>query len=103
MANLWVTEFAATGIPFDSGGTLNTPFAQEPAAAAQKVAFTTATQSAAFGSTTKIVRLVADANCHVLFGADPTADADDERLTSGVAEWRVVTAGHKVSVYDGSS
>lgn len=100
MANLWITEYdnAATG-----SYTVSLPIAEEPALANQKVVFTTATQSAGFQSATSFVRLVADADCHVQFGANPTATADMQKLIAGVEYWRAVTAGDKVSVYDDGS
>lgn len=99
MANIWISEFDKSGIPYvEGGGYLNVPIALEPVLAPQKVSFTTATQSAAFNAATKLIRMVSDADCHVAFGADPTADTDDEKLIAGIPEWRAVTAGHKVSV-----
>lgn len=97
MANLYLTEFANLGL---NG---NAPIPQEPPVTSQKVAFTTAAQSAAFDEQTRFVRLLPDADCHVAFGANPTATAAFERMMSGVEYFRGVKAGHKVSVYDGSS
>lgn len=99
MANIWISEFDLTGTQFDdNAGRLNVPVVAEPPTAAQNVTFTTATQSAAFNAATKLIRMVSDADCHVAFGADPTADTDDEKLIAGIPEWRAVTAGHKVSI-----
>lgn len=103
MANLWITEYARVGLGDGTyrDGSVQMPL--EPAETGQNVSFTTATQSAAFGSSTYFVRLVPSANCHVLFGANPTADADDQRLTAGEEYFRAVAPGDKLSVYDGSS
>ncbi len=97
MANLRISEFEGDG----RGSLL--PIAQEPVVAAQNVSFTTATQSAAFSARTNYVRLAADTNCHVAFGADPTATANDEPIYANSPEWRRVNPGDKVSVYDGTS
>ncbi|WP_273280931.1 hypothetical protein [Pseudooceanicola atlanticus] len=107
MANLYVTEYANVGTRAAAslGGFIDTPhlMPREPADANQKVAFTTAAQSAEFATGTVLVRLYADAACHVLFGEDPTATAAHQRLTANTEYWRAVTAGQKVSVYDGAS
>lgn len=99
MANLNITEFAALG----EAGDFKFPVAKEPAVTTQSVTFTSATQSAAFNAQTRFVRLLPDANCYVLFGANPTAVATSEKLASGQEAWRAVNPEDKVSVYDGSS
>lgn len=103
MAKIWITEYRAVGV---GAGAFRNERAQmpiEPAETGQAVTFTTATQSAAFGDSTYFVRLLADADCHVKFGTNPTADADDQKLIAGVEYWRAVTPGQKLSVYDGTS
>lgn len=70
---------------------------QEPALAGQQVTFTTATQSAAFGSTTRFVRLHSDSNCRILFGDNPTAAGTSPRLAAGASEYFGVVPGQKVS------
>ena len=99
MAKAIITEYASA---YQQHGTA-LPLGQEPAVAVQAVTYTTATQSAAFGSQTRLVRIIADADANVLFGANPTADADDTRLEANQAEYFGVRAGQKVSVYDGTS
>jgi hypothetical protein len=76
---------------------------QEPAVANQTVTFTTAVQSSAFNANTKFIRLIADAECHLLFGADPTATASHQMVPVDTEIWRMVVPGQKVSVYDGTS
>ncbi len=76
---------------------------KEPAIAEQAVTFTTATQSSAFNAATKIVRVAADAQCYIAFGANPTATANSKLLPSFGVEYFGVTPGDKVSVYDGTS
>lgn len=100
MADLYITE--VTNLAKDGIGAV-TPFLSEPSVATQKIAFTTAAQSAAFSALTRLVRLVPTADCHVAFGENPTATANDELLKAGQEYVRGVTAGHKISVYDGSS
>jgi hypothetical protein len=93
MATLYITEYerigAAKGIP--------APIAQEPAVAEQAVTFTTATASAAFGGTTRYVRIVANADAHIKFGADPTATTSHQWIAVGTEYWRGVLPGQKVS------
>lgn len=100
MANLYITEYVFPSRS-RSGSFLQIP--QEPPIAEQVVAFTTATSSGTFNARTKVVRLVADANCHVVFDSDPTATANSQRLTADVEYFREVMEGQKVSVYDGAS
>ena len=100
MAKLSITEYDV--LPDDGRGRL-LPLGGEPALADQEVTFTTATQSAAFNAKAKFIRLIADADCRVLFGANPTALAASQRLVADVEYWRAVVPGQKVSVYDGSS
>lgn len=100
MAKAHVQEYAAldrmyTGSP--------APLAREPAVATQAVTFTTSTQSSAFNADTQLVRIVADAACHLAFGANPTATANSMLLPSGAVEYFAVTPGHKVAIYDGTS
>lgn len=68
----------------------------------QKVAFSTSSaQSAAFGSATSMVRVIATKACHINFGADPTAAAAGSTsiyLAPSVAEHFLVTPAHKVAV-----
>ncbi len=100
MANIFVTEYNSIqlGMPGYAA-----PIPLEPAVANQNVSFTTATQSVAFNASTRFVRLFSTANCHVVFGANPTATAAKQKLIAEVEYWRGVVPGQKVSVYDGSS
>lgn len=97
MATMRITEYAGIGL---NGAA---QIAMEPAVGSQNVTFTTAAQSAAFAPQTNFVKLHPDANCHVVFGSDPTAVAASEFLLANMDHWRGVKPGHKVSVYDGSS
>jgi hypothetical protein len=94
MAKLWVTEFSE--LPLDAK--LAAPqMPMTPEVTTQSVTFTTSTQSAAFSAATRFVRIVADANCHVAFGANPTASTSSMRLTADASEFFGVVPGQKVA------
>lgn len=97
MANLYITEFVA--IPKDGpyGTSTPMPVGATPAIAEQKVAFTTTTQSAAFNAATRYVRVISDTNCHLAFGANPTATTSSMRVVADVPEYFGVVAGQKVA------
>jgi hypothetical protein len=98
MAKLYVAEFKG---PVNMGGVL--PAVGVPGIATQAVTFTTSAQSAALNENTRLVRVIADAACHLAFGANPTADADDMLLPSNTFEYFFVQPGSKIAAYDGSS
>lgn len=101
MATLWVTEFSGCAVV---NNTL-TPAPRVPPTAEQKVTFTTTTASAAFNSNTTLVRVIADADCHIEWGTDPTATTDNMKLEGDNEFWGVVPPGGtlKVAAYDGVS
>ena len=92
MATLYITEYA--NVAQIQGGV---PIPQEPAIAEQTVSFTTATASSAFNSNTRLVRIVSDAECHLKFGAAPTATTVHQQHQADTPSWHGVTPGHKVS------
>ena len=57
-------------------------------------------QSAAINST--VVRLVATADCHIVFGANPTATANDTLLPANQPEYFVFTPGQLIAVIQDS-
>ena len=69
----------------------------------QAVTFTTSTASAAFGSATNLIRVIADADVYLAFGAAPTATATAIRVPANTVEYFCVHPGQKVACYDGSS
>lgn len=69
--------------------------------ATEAVTFSTSTQSSAF--TTNCIRVIADADVNLAFGASPTADADDLRVPADTVEYFLVDQGFKVACYDGTS
>lgn len=96
MATLYVTEFAYADIAVPEHGAA--PVALQPPAAEQTVTFTTSTASSAFHATTRIVRLYASADCHILFGADPTATTSKMKLKADAAEYFAVPLGASYKV-----
>lgn len=89
MAKLWITELAY--MPGMS------QVAQLPPIAEQVVTFTTTTQSAAANHSTRFVRVIADADCHIAAGANPTATTSTMKLIAGAPEYFGVTPGHKIA------
>ena len=72
-------------------------------AASQLFSYTTSTASAAFDEATRLVRIIADADVYLEFGAAPTALATAIRVPANTVEYFEVNAGDKVACYDGSS
>lgn len=97
MAKLHITEYG--GLVQTSGGVA--PHPKEPALASQAVTYTASTASAAFGTNTKLVRIISDATAFLKFGAAPTATANDARLPADVVEYFGVNPDDKVAAYDG--
>lgn len=94
MATAYITEYNSIGV--QNGNSV--PVAQEPAVADQTVTFTTATQSSAFNAATRYIRLIADAECHLKFGSNPTATTSMQQVQADTEIWRMVTPGDKVSI-----
>lgn len=94
MAKLYITEF--NDLALDPSG-VRPQVPQMPPVAEQVVTFTTTTQSAALNAATRFVRIIADADCHIAVGADPTATTSGMKLISGQAEYFGVTPGHKIA------
>ena len=74
-----------------------------PAVADQAITFTSATLSSAFNNITKIVRVATDTQCYIAVGSAPTATASSMLLPAFGVEYFGVTAGDKISVYDGTT
>ena len=60
---------------------------------------TTSTQSAAFGSQSEYVRICSNAAVHILFGANPTATANDIFLPADQPEIFKVSPGEKMAAF----
>ena len=98
MAYLYVTEFESLAIPTEGG---NAPIANAPPVVDQSpVAIAGgANKSAAFGSTTRFVRLHCDAICSIAFSATGTAaTASNMRMPASHTEYFGVRPGFYVSV-----
>lgn len=93
MAKLYISEYK--GVRQVEGGL--SQVAEEPGVDQTPVTFTTATQSAAFGTGVKVIRVIADANCHLLFGDDPTATVNSKLVIANSVEYFGVVAEQKVS------
>jgi len=97
MATLWITEFDRKPVPTD--GDAVSQVARLPALTTQTVAIgASSAQSAALNNDTRIVRLYADAACHVLVGSNPTATTSSMPIAAGAAEYFGVTPGQKIAV-----
>ena len=96
MSNLSITEFERQ-VHGPSGTVI--PVGMQHGETIQNVSYTTvSTQSAAFGATTKFVRIVADVDTRILFGANPTALASASVLmAAGSSEYFGVIPGDKVA------
>lgn len=70
----------------------------EPARVQQQVAIAAgSTQSAAFDSATRYVRVHTDAAVRIAFGLNPTAAATSMRMAAGATEFFEVQPGHKIA------
>ena len=72
-------------------------------AATQAVTYTSSTASTAFDDATRMIRVIADADVYIAFGAAPTANANSILIPSGTVEYFEVNAGDKVACYDGTT
>lgn len=96
MATLWVSEYEGTGE--DSLARSNYA-PKEPRSANQTVTISGAsTQSSAFDSRTRLIRVKTDTACYVEIGANPTASTSSLRLDAGDTEYFSVVGGHKIAV-----
>jgi hypothetical protein len=97
MSTLYVTELKASGNS-ESGSQMQ--MAKQPPVTDQTVTFTTSTQSAAFNADTRFVRLHPKNNCHVAFGASPTATTSNMPMLADSVEYFAVIPGQKLAVVD---
>lgn len=94
MANLYITEFNYMENANDIGGV---PQIAKLPGTTQKVTFTTSTQSTAFAYNTRFVRVMADADCHIAYGSNPTATTSSLKMASGTVEYFGVAPGDKIA------
>ena len=101
MSDLIITEYdklgkGRNGVLVQAG--------QEPAITNQTVSFTTATLSSQFNADTKFIRIISDANAHIVFGDNGiSAAATNTRIIADMPEFFAVTGGDYLSIYDGTS
>ena len=94
MASLYISEYshmgvATDGVPVPVEGTL---------VGRQKVSFTgTPGQSAAFGGTTRFIKITADGIFSYLVGSSPTATTSDFRVAADQIVFVGVEPGQKIS------
>jgi len=69
----------------------------------QSVTYTTSTNSTVFGSSTNLIRVIADADVYLAFGVSPTADANGIRVPANTVEYFAVHSTQRVACYDGIS
>lgn len=100
MATLNITELERMAEDADG---FKVPIAKMPAVTHQNVTFTTSAASSAFNNRTNFVRVIADADAWLVFGASPTATTTGCRIEANVEAYFGVTPGQKVAAYDGSS
>lgn len=90
--NLYISEYA-------QNSTMTPTLVDEPALVNQKVDFTAGTtQSNAFRTDTKMVRLHSEVICSIKFGTNPTAAITDARMVAGQTEYFKISPGYKVAV-----
>ena len=95
MAKLLIAEFSTIGR--ESPGTV-AQAASLPPVAEQAVTFNTTTQSSALSATTTLVRVMSDADCFIVVGANPTAVVTGAmKLIAGQAEYFGVKPGDKIA------
>lgn len=95
MSTAYVTEFTALGTHLTGG-----QIAQMPPVAEQKVTFTTTTQSSAFNTSTRFIRVHPTSICSISIGSNPTATTSTMRLAADQVEYFGVTGGDKIAFVD---
>jgi hypothetical protein len=104
MTVLYITQFSHT---HNADGTLwgdlrpiyAVPY--EPSVATtEALSFTTTTQSAAFDTNCTFIRLLSTGDCHIVWGASPTATTSHEKFMADVEYFRGIVPGQKLAVVD---
>ena len=99
MAKLWITECLGMG----SIGNAPVAAPSFPPVTTQTVTFTTSTASSALSGATRLVLIQADADCHLAFGADPTATTNHMLLEAKKTyPFAVTSPGLKVAAVTAS-
>ena len=100
MATLYIEEFATVAEATNlTGPSLTTAQAAKfPSIAGQTITITgVSAQSAAFSTTTTLVRVETDAVCSILIGNNPTAVTTRMRMQVGQTEYFGVRPGDKIA------
>ena len=92
MATLWIREYSQIGVAAEK-----VQIAQEPGADQSPVSFVASTQSAAFGTNTKYITIIANAAFHYAVGANPTATVNMIYVPAGTLYSIGVTPGQKIA------
>ena len=93
MAKLYIKEYKELrGV---DGGLAQ--IGQEPGIAQTPLSFTTTVPSVEFGIGTKMVRIVSDTKCHLVFGKSPVATVNDMLVAADAVEYFGVIEGQKVA------
>lgn len=91
MGSLYISEYAELALA-KNGQVIQAGV--EPALATQKVTTSgTSAQSSALNAKTRFIRVHTDAIVSIAFGTNPTATANDARMTAGQTEYFAVQPG----------
>lgn len=94
MATLYITEYEHLAMTFEPS-----QIAKEPRVTGQTVAIGgSSTQSSAFNTRTRFIRVHTDAICSFVISTSPTAAATDARMAASTTEYFGVTPGDKLAV-----
>ena len=97
MATLYVAELKRLGGDID-GKPVPIALCDEGNVTANNVTFTTTTQSNAFATGTKFIRISSDAEAHLAFGDNPTATTSSPiQIQADTVEYFAVAEGEKVA------
>jgi hypothetical protein len=100
MSTLYIAEVIALGLDAH-GQTVLAPM-MPPVAEQTVVIGSGSVASAAFGGTTRFVRIHTDAICSIAFGSAPTATSTNARMNANTTEYFGVSPGLKVAVITNS-
>ena len=91
MATLWIREYSAPPSVRDA------PIAPEPGTDQTPVTFTTSTQSAAFGASTRYIAMIGSAAFHYVVGDNPTATTGALKVPADTLLYVSVEGGDKIA------
>ncbi len=97
MGTLYVAEYATAGFAQIGGAVVQAPHETPLAEQVVNIGVSSA-QSSAFNAATTVIRLHSDAICSVLFGANPTAAAANQRFAANQTEYKTVPRGQSYKV-----